>query len=160
VAAAERDLHGRISALASPHADELGVELVDVEVRGQRGSRVVRLVADADDGLDLDVIAELSRRVGGALDDAPEVIPGAYTLEVTSPGVDRPLTSARQFQRNVGRDVRVVRTRAAIDRGEKGEVTGRLAAAADGQLTLRVDKGRELVVPLEDVDHGRIVLPW
>lgn len=159
MAAADRDLPGRISALASPHADELGVELVDVEVKGQRGSRVVRLVADADDGLDLDLIAELSRRVGDLL-DADDVIPGQYTLEVSSPGVDRPLRSPRQFQRNVGRDVRVVRTRDAIDRGEKGEVTGRLAEADDEQLVLAIDKGRRLVVPLADVDHGRIVLPW
>jgi ribosome maturation factor RimP len=150
------DLAGRISALATPIADDLGVELIDVELKGARGSRVVRLVADADEGLDVDRIAALSRSVGDAIDD---LVDGRYTLEVSSPGVDRPLRRPRDFARNVDRKVRVVRTRDAIDRGEKGEITGTLVAATDHTLTLDVD-GDTHAVPLADVDHGKVVLPW
>lgn len=157
-AAGESDLAGRITALAAPKALDLDVDLIDVEVKGSRGSRVVRLVADAEDGLDVDRIAALSREVGDAL-DAEDLIPGRYTLEVTSPGVDRPLRSLRDFDRNLDRDVRIVRTREAIDRGEKGELVGRLTTATEDELTLTVD-GTDLVVPLGDVEHGKVVLPW
>ena len=90
------DLPGRLMALAEPVAAEQGIDLVDVEVKGPRNRRVVRLVADAEGGLDIDRIAELSRAVGDAIDD---VVPGTYTLEVTSPGTDRPLRRLRDFQR-------------------------------------------------------------
>ncbi len=150
------DLAGRIATLATPIADELDVDLVDVEVKGARGSRVVRLVADAEDGLGVDRIASLSRSVGDAID---EMIDGRYTLEVTSPGIDRPLRRPRDFSRNVERRLRLVRTREAIDRGEPGEITGTLTAATDSTLTLDVD-GDTHEVPLADVEHGKVVLPW
>ena len=158
--ASNTELAERISALAEPVVAGADVELVDVEVKGARGSQVVRIVADADDGLDLDLIAELSRDIGALLDDE-DVVESKYTLEVSSPGVDRPLRGARQFRRNVGRDVRLVRTREAMDRGEKGEVTGTLTAVGDEGLTLdRGGRDGELQVPLADVDHGKVVLPW
>jgi ribosome maturation factor RimP len=149
------DLPGRLVALAEPVAADLGVDLVDVEVKGPRNRRVVRLVADAEGGLDIDRIAELSRAVGDAIDD---VVPGSYTLEVTSPGTDRPLRRLRDFERNVGRDVRIQRTQqAAAD--APGEVTGTVVAATDGTVTLDVD-GEQVAVPIDDVDHGKVQLPW
>lgn len=149
----------RITALAAPVVDDHAVELVEVEVRGARGSRVVRVVADADEGLDLDLVAELSRAIGDRLDE-DDTVDGRYTLEVSSPGVDRPLRTTRQLARNVGRDLRVVRTRDAIDRGEKGEVVARLEALDDDELVLQPERGDQLRVPLADVDHARVVLPW
>ncbi|MFA9431274.1 ribosome maturation factor RimP [Egicoccus sp. AB-alg2] len=148
----DRQLPEAIRALASPLAEELDVELVDVEVKGQGTRRLVRLVADADGGLDVDVIATLSRRVGTALDER-DLIPSSYTLEVTSPGVDRPLRRPRDFARNVGREVRVVRTEGL------GELTGTVVVADESSVTLDVD-GDEVVVALADVDHGKVVLPW
>lgn len=148
----------RIRALAEPVVADHGVELVEVEVRGARGSRVVRVVADADEGLDLDLIADLSRELGDQLDE-DDLVDGRYTLEVSSPGVDRPLRTPANFRRNVGRDVRVVRNRDAIDRGEKGELTGTLDAVDDDALTLTVGSDT-VTVPHADVDHGKVVLPW
>ncbi len=149
------DLPGRLVALAEPIAAEQGVDLVDVEVKGPRNRRVVRLVADAEGGLDIDRIAELSRAVGDAIDD---VVPGAYTLEVTSPGTDRPLRRLRDFARNVGRDVRVQRTQAAAA-DAPGEVTGTVVAASDDVVHLEVD-GDEVALPIDDIDHGKVQLPW
>jgi ribosome maturation factor RimP len=144
-----------IHDLVAPLAAELDVELLDVEVKGQRGRRLVRLVADAEGGLDIDVIATLSRRAGDALDEA-DVVAGAYTLEVSSPGADRPLRVARDFVRNVGRDVRVLRSE-----GTEGphELTGRVVAATDEGVTLELDDA-EVTVPYEQIDHGKVVLPW
>ena len=152
------ELSEGVRALVTPVLDEHDVELVEVEVRGAHGSRVVAIVGDTDDGLDLDLIAQLSRTIGDLLDEG-DLISGKYTLEVSSPGVDRPLRSARSFRRNVGREVRVVRNRAAIDRGEKGELTGTLDAVDDDGLHLTVGKDT-VVVPHDDVDHGKVVLPW
>ena len=149
------DLPGRLAALAEPVAAEQGIDLVDVEVKGPRNRRVVRLIADAEGGLDIDHIAELSRAVGDAIDD---VVPGAYTLEVTSPGTDRPLRRLRDFARNVGRDVRIQRTQAAAA-DAPGEVTGTVVDASDGAVTLEVE-GDQVVVPIDDVDHGKVQLPW
>lgn len=149
------DLPGRLAVLAEPVAEAHGVDLVDVEVKGPRNRRVVRLVADTEGGLDIDRIAELSREVGEAID---EVVPGTYTLEVTSPGTDRPLRRLRDFARNVGREVRLQRTQiAAAD--QPGEVTGTIVSASDDVVSLDVD-GDTVDVPVGDVDHAKVVLPW
>ena len=148
----------RVRALATPVVDDRGVELVEVEVRGAHGSRVVRIVGDSDDGLDLELIADLSREIGDRLDE-DDFIGAKYTLEVSSPGVDRPLRTPANFRRNVGREMRVVRNRDAIDRGEKGELTGTLDAVDDHGLTLTVGSDT-VTVPHDDVDHGKVVLPW
>lgn len=153
------DLPGRIAELAAPVAEAEGVELVEVEVKGHRNSRLVRLVADAEGGLDVDRIASVSRAVGDLLEER-DVVAGSYTLEVTSPGADRPLRSARDFRRNIGRDVRVLRSpQAAQAPGVEGEVTGMLVAADDGAVTVEV-AGAEQRIALADIDHGKVVLPW
>jgi ribosome maturation factor RimP len=144
-----------IHDLVAPVAADLEVELLDVEVKGQKGRRLVRLVADAEGGLDIDVIATLSRRAGDTLDEA-DVVAGSYTLEVTSPGADRPLRSPRDFARNVGRDVRVLR----IDGADGApELIGTVVAATDEGVTLELDDA-EITVPYTEIDHGKVVLPW
>lgn len=157
------DLPGRLTALAEPVAEAHGVELLDIEVKGPRNRRVVRLVADTEGGLDVDRIAELSREVGEAIDD---VVPGTYTLEVTSPGTDRPLRRLRDFARNVGHAVRVQRTQAAAQ-DQPGEVTGTIVSVDErdgdpdvtGVVVLDVS-GETVEVPIVDVDHAKVQLPW
>jgi ribosome maturation factor RimP len=148
-------LPAAVQDLVAPLAAELDAELLDVEVKGQRERRLVRLVADAEGGLDIDVIAKLSRRAGDALDEV-DLIPGSYTLEVTSPGADRPLRRARDFARNTGRDVRVLRKE---DADGPHEVTGTVVDVTDDAVTLQQDDG-EVTVPLDEVDHGKVILPW
>ena len=149
------DLPGRIAVLAEPLAAAAGIDLVDVEVKGPRGRQVVRLVADADGGLDIDRIAQLSREVGDVIDD---VVPGAYTLEVTSPGTDRPLRRSRDFARNVGREVRVQRTAEAAANAP-GEVVGVVVDVTDTAIVLDVGDDR-VTIDHADIDHGKVVLPW
>ena len=74
------------------------------------------------------------------------------------PGTDRPLRRLRDFERNVGREVRIQRTQAA-SQDAPGEVTGTVTSATDGVVVLDV-KGDEVAVPIEDVDHGKVQLPW
>lgn len=157
-------LTSAVRALAAPLVAGAGATLEDVRVHGPRDGRTVQLTIDHDDGVGIDLVAAITRDVSGALDDE-DVVPGSYTLEVTSPGVDRPLRSVRDFTRNVGRDVRLQLT---PDRPDKlpGEVTGRIAdvegdvaAGEDVTVVLNI-KGRPKRVALAHIDHGKVVLPW
>ena len=134
-----------------------GVELVDVEVKGHPGSRLVRLVVDTDAGVDVDTCAELSRAVGAAL-DAADVVAGSYTLQVSSPGLDRPLRTPRDFARNEGRRVRVL-VIPGDDEQPPAEIVGAVLGVDDEQVRLDVD-GDEVAVALEQVQHAKVVLPW
>jgi ribosome maturation factor RimP len=154
----DETLPARVRDLAVPLAEQLEVDLVDVEIVGQPGRRVVKLVADAIDpteGLDVDRIAKLSRQVGAALDEA-DLVPGAYTLEVTSPGATRPLRRPRDFARNLGREVVVTRLE---DLGEPREVRGEVAGVDDDAVTIAAGD-EEVAVRFDAIDHGKVVLPW
>lgn len=145
--------------VAAPIAGEFDVVVLDVEVGGPAQRPLIRVIADVADptsgeGLDVDVVAGFSRRLGNLLDE-DDLIQGPFTLEVTSPGVDRPLTEVRDFQRNVGRDVRITPT----EQADLDEVTGRLVAVDGSQVTLDVD-GDDVRIELADLDHGTVVLPW
>jgi ribosome maturation factor RimP len=151
-------LPDRVRELVLPLAEQLEVDLVDVEVKGQQGRRVVKLVADAADpgaGLDVETIASLSRRAGAKLDET-DLVPGAYTLEVTSPGATRPLRRARDFARNVGREVDIVR---GEEHGEPRTLRGEVTDVDDEAVTITTGDG-DVQVPLTEIDHGKVVLPW
>lgn len=148
---ADEALREAIAGLADPIVRAAGTDLEAIELRGQRGSRLVRIVVDRDGGVDVDLITALSRDLGDAL-DAGDLVEGRYTLEVSSPGATRPLRTGRDFDRNRGRPVRVSRL-------GQPELTGTVITADDRAVTLEVD-GEHLAVPLDEVDHGRVVLPW
>ncbi len=100
---------GRIDAIAAPLCERIGVELVDVEYEGG----VLRLVIDHPDGVGMDAIAGVTREVSRALDHE-DPIPGTFTLEVTSPGLERSLKRPVHFERAIGCEV-AVKTQPGID---------------------------------------------
>lgn len=121
----------RISeALGDPLA-ALDLDLEAVEVTPAGRARVLRIAVDKDGGVTLDDIAEATRAVSGALDDAGLMGDTAYTLEVTSRGVDRPLTQPRHWRRNHDRLVK-----ASLHDGS--QVTGRIGASDDSGVVLDV----------------------
>lgn len=123
----------RLTQLLGPVVEATGHDLEDLTVTPAGRRRVVRALVDKDGGASLDDIADVSRALSEALDDIdarePALLAGAYVLEVSSPGVDRPLTEPRHWRRNVGR--LVVATLA-----DGSSETGRLTAADDGGVTL------------------------
>jgi ribosome maturation factor RimP len=122
----------RLAGLIGPVAAAAGMDLESVRVSMAGRRRLLRVVVDSDHGVSLDDTAEVSRDVSAALDATDVMGDVPYTLEVSSPGVDRPLTEPRHWRRAAGRLVRV-KTAGA------GTVQGRvLAADADG-VTLDVD---------------------
>jgi ribosome maturation factor RimP len=124
----------RLVQLLTPAVQATGHDLEDVSVSPAGRRKVVRVVVDKDGGVTLDDVAEVSRVVSDLLDtpEGEQLLAGAYTLEVTSPGVDRPLTEARHWRRNVGRLVK-----AALADGST--VTGRVLSADDAEVVLDVD---------------------
>ncbi|MGZ6825427.1 MAG: ribosome maturation factor RimP [Mycobacteriales bacterium] len=126
----------RLVQLLEPAVRESGSDLEDVSVSPAGKRRVVRVVVDRDGGITLDDVAAVSRAVSDVLDQAeeaePDLLGGAYVLEVSSPGVDRPLTAARHWRRNVGRLVK-----ATLADGEL--VTGRVTSADDAEVVLDVE---------------------
>ena len=125
---------GRLTRVLGPVVTAAGFDLESVRVGTAGRRRLLRVVVDADGGPSLDDIAVLSRSLSAELDSSGVMGEDAYTLEVSSPGVDRPLTEPRHWRRARGRLVRVPVTTAG-----PGTVTGRvLEASADG-VTLDID---------------------
>jgi ribosome maturation factor RimP len=123
-------LRGRLRETLAPVTAAAGFDLDEVTITPAGRRSVVRLVIDSDAGVSLDDVAEVASQVSSTLDQH-DVVPGAYVLEVSSPGVDRPLLQPRHWRRNVGRLVQV-----SLATG--GSVTGRIAAADDGGVALTV----------------------
>jgi ribosome maturation factor RimP len=132
-----------------------GLELVDVQV----GGGLVRVTVDRAGGVDLDALSETNRAVSAALDREDPVPGGRYTLEVTSPGVERPLRTPEQFLRFIGTDVNV-KTRPGTD-GER-RVTGRLAHADGSGVVITgaglPEDGRRLAYA--DIERARTTFAW
>jgi ribosome maturation factor RimP len=138
----------QIEILAKPVAARHGCELVDASFRREGGGWVLRLYIDRPGvtGIGVDLCAEVSRDLSAELDVA-DIIDHPYTLEVSSPGLDRPLKTAQDFRRYVGRAARV-KTREAIA-GQRN-FPGRIAAVADDGSTVSIvaDDGNTHVIPL------------
>ncbi len=127
--------------------------LVDVVVRGQKGSRVVEIYVDSDEVLSVEQLAEVSREIGFLL-ESEDVVPGRYNLNVSSPGVDRPLKSPRQLRKNVGRDV------AVSFRDDRKQVRGTLADVDEDSFTIRAQNKEDNRLSFGEVKEVRVLLPW
>lgn len=135
-----------IESIAKPVAARHGCELVDSTFRREGGGWVLRVFIDRAEGVGVDVCAEVSRDLSAELDVA-DLIDHAYTLEVSSPGLDRPLRTARDFRRFLGKSAKV-KTRDPLN-GRRNFV-GRIAAVAEDEssVDLVIDDGTTHTVPL------------
>ncbi|HEY7015786.1 MAG TPA: ribosome maturation factor RimP [Streptosporangiaceae bacterium] len=131
----------RIVSLLEPAVAAMGMDLENVRITSAGRRRLLRVVVDADGGVSLDDIAQVSREVSATLDRAAAMGEAAYTLEVSSPGVDRPLTEPKHWRRAVGRLV-TAPLREPVerdgDRGGPATVTGRVTGADDRGVRLDV----------------------
>jgi ribosome maturation factor RimP len=121
----------RLIQLLDPAVTATGFDLEDVTISPAGKRRVVRVVVDRDGGVDLDDVADVARAVSDLLDAHPDLVAGAYVLEVTSPGVDRPLTQPRHWRRAEGRLVKATLPEEVV--------TGRVTGSTDTEVTLDVD---------------------
>lgn len=132
------------------------LRLWDVEMGGQPGRAVVRVFVDADDGVDLDTVAEVSEEISRGL-DLRDPIQGRYTLEVSSPGLERNLRVPEHFRLSVGRPV-VVKTKERLA-GDSHRVEG-VIVEADEELVRLATGEKEIEVPLDLVRSARTVFEW
>jgi ribosome maturation factor RimP len=153
----------RVASLLEPVIRALDMDLEGVRVTAAGRRRLLRLIVDADGGVGLDEMAIVSREVSAALDDSPLMGEQPYTLEVSSPGVDRPLTERRHWRRAIGRLVVVPLTAAGQDEGDgDGEdptVEGRIMGASGDGITLDV-AGQSRQFGYGDLGPGRIKIEF
>ena len=145
----------RVRELVEPVVTGAGYSLYDVEHTGG----AVRVLVDREGGVGLDELAELTRRVSRLLDE-DDPIPGRYTLEVSSPGLERPLRTAAHFAGAVGSEV-TVKTLPGVE-GER-RVRGTLVAADDDGFTVRPTEGddaAERTLRYDEVERARTVFEW
>jgi len=149
----------RVRALIEPIASDLQLDLYDLEQRGGTLRVTLDTPPGSDSSVDLDQLALATRLIGREFDhDDP--MPGKYTLEVTSPGLERTLRTPAHFQREIGKELNI---RLANVDAEQRRVQGVLVAADETTATLRVESGGELVdqvVQLDDIDRARTVFEW
>lgn len=150
-----------LRALIDPICQAHGVELVDVGYQRERGGAVIRVIIDREapgrddgSGVSLDDCTQVSRDASSALDVHDDVLPrGAYRLEVSSPGVERPLVKLADFERFAGRDIKL-KTRQAVDRQRRFH--GRLIGVVDGAIELEQD-GKILQFSHDDIAQANLV---
>jgi ribosome maturation factor RimP len=145
----------RLREVVGPVVARAGYDLEDLSVSRAGRRHVVRVVVDGDEGVSLEAIAELSREISPALDAAEaatgDIMAQEYQLEVSSPGVDRPLTQPRHWRRNAGRLVKVT----VEGRG----LEGRIIAADDAEVILDVGGTAERV-PYDRLGPGRVQIEF
>jgi ribosome maturation factor RimP len=144
------------------HAMDIDLEAVKIARAGRR--RVLRVIVDADGGVSLDDIAEVSRELSARLDAKDAMGDAPYTLEVSSPGVDRPLTQPRHWRRAIGRLVAVPLTDFDQDAepdapAGDGTQTGRVIDADQEGVTLEID-GSQRMLSYAELGPGRVQIEF
>ena len=143
------DIYNKLLHIIEPLLEKKGVELVELQYnRSKRSS--IRLFVWEEGGISLDRCTEISRDVSELL-DRKDIIDGRYALEVSSPGIDRPLKTERDFERQIGRTVKVT-----LKQDESTTtVQGSLISVSDGIVTLSVDKN-ECNVELDQIVKAKV----
>ncbi|HVP15051.1 MAG TPA: ribosome maturation factor RimP [Terriglobales bacterium] len=151
------DVRSEVRRLAEPLAEEAGCELVDVELVVQGRQRVVRVLLDKPGGITLGDCSAFSRRLGDGL-DMNQTVPGSYRLEVSSPGMDRPVTSLEAVARFAGRRAMLTTT---LPREGRRHYEGELLEPRDGACGIRTEDGAEHRFEWPEVKSIRLVVdPW
>lgn len=144
--------------LAEAVARRRSLRLWDVEVGGQPGRAIVRVFVDADDGVDLDTVAQVSEEISRGL-DLRDPIPGRYTLEVSSPGLERTLKEPDHWRASAGKKV-VVKTKEKLV-GDSHRLDATVEGTTDEAVVLRTEgDGGTVEVPFDAIRSARTVFEW
>lgn len=141
----------RVRELVAPVVADVGAELYDIEFNGG----VLRILVDAEGGIDIDAIKTISRSSSRVLDEA-DPIPGRYTLEVSSPGLERPLRTQAHYARAIGETVKI-KTFAEVDGSRR--FSGSLVGADENGFVLEID-GDTQSFAYDNVSKARTVFEW
>jgi len=140
----------KVARLVEPLLAEMAIELVEVQYRGEQVGQVLRVVIHKAGGVGVDDCAQVSREVARLL-EVEDLIDGAYHLEVSSPGLDRPLKTVRDFTRNLNQEVKLT-----LNEPAGHLLTGRILGAADDDIV--IDTGTEhITIPLIRIAKAKLV---
>ena len=149
-------LKDQIAQLVTPSVEEAGYFLEDVHVVTPGNQRIVTCIVDGESALNLDQVTSASKIISGLLDEASFMGETPFTLEVTSPGIDRPLTLPRHFAKNVTRLLKVTLNDGNVE-------TGRIAASSESSVLLEVVEkkaSKEVSVELSDIKRAVVEIEF
>jgi ribosome maturation factor RimP len=149
-------LKDQISELVTPALSQAGYFLEDINIVTPGQHRIVTVIVDGESALNLDQVTVASKLVSELLDEAAFMGETPFTLEVTSPGIDRPLTLPRHFAKNVSRLLKVVKSDGEV-------VTGRIASSTDSEVTLTVAEKKtttDVVVAIADIKRATVEIEF
>ena len=149
-------LKDQISELLTPALQEAGYILEEVNLVTPGQHRIVTVIVDGESALNLDQVTEASKIVSALMDEAAFMGEAPFTLEVTSPGIDRPLVLPRHFAKNITRLLKVTKNDGTV-------VEGRLTASSDSDITLAVTTKKEtsdVVVPIADIKRAIVEIEF
>ena len=149
-------LSQNVNETIEPLLNSQGVELVELQLRQQKGRWLLRIFVDSDVGISLEDCRRLNFEIGQLM-EAEDVIPVSYVLEVSSPGLDRPLRNLRDFRRQVQRVVTVFLHVPHLD---KAQYTGRVVEVTESHLFLQADSNTPVMIPFQSIDHGLVELEF
>jgi ribosome maturation factor RimP len=151
------DITEKVQAIAERVASSEGIEIVEVQMLGGGNSRVLRLFIDKPQGVTHGDCEFISQNVGAILDVEDTIPGGHYTLEVSSPGVERKLKKPKDFERFVGQKVKVV-LRQPVE--NQRHYTGALTGFASGVLTIEPAPGKAVQIPFDQVERANLKFEW
>jgi ribosome maturation factor RimP len=144
-----------LESTVEPVVQTAGMELVDLTFRREGGGKILRVTIDREGGVDLEAISQVSQKISRRL-DTEGFDPGPYSLEVTSPGLERPLRRPEDFANRIGEKVKV-KTVAPVD-GSRVHV-GAVVSADDAAVVVATESG-ERRLPHEEIASARTVFEW
>jgi ribosome maturation factor RimP len=146
-------LETRIAELAEQLATSIQMEVILVEIKGDGNSSVVRVYIDKPEGVSLEDCERFSKRFSVSL-DVENLIPFSYTLEISSPGLNRPLVKESDFRRFCGKEVKVrIRQPLEGQRNFKGKIVG----VTEGRLEIEVIPGKQIGIALIDIEKANLI---
>lgn len=142
----------KVSLFAESLLPGMGMDLIDVEFRVESGRWVLRVFIDKEGGVALDDCARVSRELGDLI-EAEDIIHYHYVLEVSSPGLDRPLKKERDFVHSIGKMVTI---KMAVPVGKRRNFAGRLTGVSEGVIDLLMDGDNTVRLSLKEMDKARL----
>ncbi len=146
------DIKGKITALAESVAGEYGVVVVDMEIAGNMRRPTLRIFIEKSGGVTLEDCERVSRAMSAVL-DVEDPIKSPYVLEVSSPGLDRPLKRLKDFEASVGKLARII-TRESIDK--QNFFVGRITEVRDTTIILTMKNNTKMTIPVEQIAKARL----
>jgi ribosome maturation factor RimP len=154
---ARQKVQERVADLVAPIIKELGLALVDVEYSRQGAAQVLRIFIEREGGVTVDELQAASRILEKTL-EVEEILSGRYRLEVSSPGIDRPLKRPADFRKRIGERIRLKAFSSLPD--GKRRLKGTLLDASDDEILLEADSGDRLAIPYREISSAAPEIDW